>query len=109
MKPPRLVRLLPLALAASVAVSACGDDSNTLGPGNLEIAVAPTTMTLKPARRRTSTVTIVRSGDFDGAVNLSVTGLPDGVSAEPILGARRLKHRNHVFIGRRGARTAPRT
>lgn len=82
MRPPRFLRLLPLALATTVVAVACGDDEDTLGPGDLAITVSPTSLTLDAGTSEDVQVNVVRSGSFSGNVSLSADGLPAGVTAQ---------------------------
>jgi len=54
------------------------------------LAVTPTTVSVEQGKSVTATVAITRTGGFTGAVNLTVTGLPTGVThsfASPVMGA----------------------
>jgi uncharacterized membrane protein len=50
-------------------------------PGSFSLTVDPKTLTIQPGMNGTATVTITRTGGFAGAVTLSATGLPNGVTA----------------------------
>ena len=50
-------------------------------PGSFSLTVDPKTLTIQPGTNGTATVTITRTGGFTGAVTLSATGLPNGVTA----------------------------
>ena len=76
-----------MMLAAAIAISAgaftlsaCGDDGNDT-TGDIDIAVAPTTITIVQGGSAAATVTIDRSGTFAGGVALTATGQPSSVDA----------------------------
>lgn len=85
-----------MLLAAAVAISAgaftlsaCSDNGNDT-TGDIDITVAPVTITLIPGGSAAATITIDRSGTFAGSVTLGVTGEPaslDAVYAPASLGA----------------------
>jgi hypothetical protein len=57
-----------------------GDVSGT--PANdFSIAAAPTTLTVAPGASGTTTISIARTGTFTGAVTLTASGLPAGMTA----------------------------
>lgn len=84
-----------LALVVAALALACGDDDNTTNPQptpDFTMQVSPTTLEVaaEPAAAApaavalgdvTMTVTVTRSGGFDGAVTVTVEGLPTGVTA----------------------------
>jgi hypothetical protein len=54
----------------------------TVSPGqNFTLSAAPSTLTVNPGASVTSTIAIARTGGFTGAVALSASGLPSGVTA----------------------------
>jgi|GEM_PF-108982 len=60
---------------------------------NYSVSASPATLTVMRGATATSTINIARTGGFAGAVDLSVSGLPSGVtasfSADPTTGATR--------------------
>ena len=50
-------------------------------PGGFSLTVDPKVLTIQPGTNGTATVTITRTDGFAGAVTLSATGLPNGVTA----------------------------
>ena len=75
--------LLAAAIAISAGaftLSACSDNGNDT-TGDIDITVAPTTITVIRGGSAAATVTIDRSGTFAGGVGLAVTGEPAGVDA----------------------------
>ena len=50
-------------------------------PGSFSLTVDPKELTIQPGTNGTATVTITRTGGFAGAVTLTATGLPNGVTA----------------------------
>ena len=50
-------------------------------PGGFSLTVDPKALTIQSGTNGTATVTITRTGGFAGAVTLSATGLPNGVTA----------------------------
>jgi hypothetical protein len=60
------------ALALTVTAASLGD---------FALSVVPSTVTVTAGQSANTTVNIARSGGFTGAVNLTVTGLPAGVTA----------------------------
>jgi hypothetical protein len=55
-----------------------------VAPPNFLIAVAPATRSVLQGSNPTYTVTLTREGGFTGAVTVSATGLPTGVTAVPV-------------------------
>jgi hypothetical protein len=53
----------------------------TAAAGNFTLALNPTTLSVQQGATGTTTVTITRTNGFAGAVNLTATGLPNGVTA----------------------------
>ena len=49
--------------------------------GSFTISVAPTGLTVPQGSSGTSTITVALQGGFNGTINLSVSGLPNGVTA----------------------------
>lgn len=85
MFPRTLRRFLPLALAVSMALTACGDDMGPIQPaGGLEITLSPIALSLAPGGIEEVDVNVIRSGAFDGDVTIQAIGLPAGVTAAPL-------------------------
>jgi hypothetical protein len=78
----RAVRSAMLALLAAT-LSSCGSASTdgVVDPGSISISLGSAAGTLTAGGSTTVTVTVGRSGAFTGAVDLSVEGLPTGVTA----------------------------
>jgi hypothetical protein len=65
---------------ALLAAIACGDGGS--GPtGSITATVSPTSLTLAQGGSGTVTVTLTRGGGFSEVVNLTVEGMPTGVTA----------------------------
>ena len=72
-------RTLGTILAAMVV--GCGDGENGNGPAqSIALTATPSSLTLEQGTSGTVTVNLVRGGGFDGAVTVTVTGLPTGVT-----------------------------
>ena len=71
-----------LALALALAAACSGDDAGPTDPetGSISIALSPTSVSLAQGQSGTTTVTLMRSGGFSGAVELSLEGAPGGVT-----------------------------
>ena len=79
MRTPRLA-----LLAALVFALGCGSSSGPAILPNFTIAAAPSTVTLQSGgAARALTVTTGAVNGFNGSVNISLSGLPTGVSASP--------------------------
>jgi hypothetical protein len=79
----RLLRQTVLVIAAVAAPLACGgggDDPPTGGTGSIVLTASPATLSLQQGMSGTVTLSLSRSGGFAGAVSVSVTGLPTGVT-----------------------------
>lgn len=72
-----------LLLAALPLWAACDDDDdNGTGPTpSIEISAAPGVVTIAQGEDGAVTVTLTRSGGFDGPVDLAASDLPEGVTA----------------------------
>lgn len=80
-RPRSLLLLAALAICTGAAgLSACNDDGDDT-TGDIDINVAPGTITLIPGGSAAATITIDRSGTFAGGVTLGVTGEPAGLDA----------------------------
>jgi len=77
----RSTLLLALSLAASAAAAGCGG-SDTVGPGELQVAPASTVVVVAAGATAELNVAIARGGGFDGAVTLDAEGLPEGVTVQ---------------------------
>jgi hypothetical protein len=74
-----------LALGSTLVLAACGgDDEPTPPTQSFTLSVAPTTLSIQAGQTGTITPTITRSGGFTGAVQVTVTGLPTGVTASDL-------------------------
>lgn len=71
----------PATATASLTVRAKPGNPGPTGGFTLSLAAA--TMTLAQGAADSISVDIARTGDFEGAVNLSVNGAPDGITATP--------------------------
>ena len=76
-----------LALTTLALLSGCksgggdDDDDDPVGPtGSVNIVMSSATMSVAAGDSRAVTITAVRSGTFSGAIPLSVTGAPSGVT-----------------------------
>ena len=75
------------ALAALVIVAtlgACGGSSSSdavVDPGSISMSLASSSGTIAPASTSTIAVSVGRTGSFSGPVDLSIEGLPAGVTA----------------------------
>lgn len=69
------------ALALMGAVAACGGDGGSGPPGSIGVTASPTALTVQQGGSGTVTVTLTRGGGFADAVNVTVEGLPSGVTA----------------------------
>ncbi len=80
----RACRAGTLVLFAALGVGACGggDSGDPSGPiGAFSLAVSPGQLTLDQGGQTSLTVTVTRSGGFAGAVQVTLEGLPQGVTA----------------------------
>ena len=70
------------ALAAAVALSAlsCDDDEPTGNAGSFVIGVTPPSISIAQGATAFISISLLRDA-FDGAVSLTISGLPNGVSA----------------------------
>lgn len=70
-------------LIAVLAMSSCKGSDATTAPASQSIGIAVSTAELDVMCGSTGvmTVTLTRGGDFDGVVNVAVSGLPGGVTA----------------------------
>ncbi|MCC7054269.1 MAG: hypothetical protein IT355_13465 [Gemmatimonadaceae bacterium] len=76
-----LLALTTLALLTSCTSGGDDDDDDPVGPtGSVTIVTSSATMSVAAGDSRAVTITAVRSGTFSGAVPLSVTGAPAGVT-----------------------------
>lgn len=73
--------LLLLTTAVAGACSGGGDDGSPTEPGGISVSASPTAATVTAGGTATFTVTVGRTGSFTGPVNLTVEGLPSGVTA----------------------------
>lgn len=60
---------------------ACGDDDGSGPTFSIAVTASPTSLALDPGGTGTVTVTLVRNGGFTDPVNVTVEGLPTGVTA----------------------------
>ncbi len=80
----RLLRSHSTVLLVAGALLACSndDDGGSSGPvPTIQIAVAPTAMSVQQGGDATVTVILTRGGNFAGTVTATVDGLPPGLSA----------------------------
>jgi hypothetical protein len=78
-----------MASALLLLLAACGDDlgdgaSDTGLDGDVEVSTSGPTVRVRVGDAEELAVTIERTGGFEGAVTVSLAGLPDGVTAEPV-------------------------
>lgn len=81
MRPSRIVPLVSIAGAISILVAGCSSRSPT-SPRSLVLGLDRTRVTVAPGSSSRVTVTVERIG-FDGAVTVSLLGLPSSVHADP--------------------------
>lgn len=72
---------LPVLFAASTLVACGGGDNGTSPSPSISIAVTPSTVTIEQGESESLTVVVTREGGYAGAVDISVQGLPSGVTA----------------------------
>src|SRR5688572_13678883 len=68
------------ALALLTAIG-CGDDGGSEPEGSISVSGSPTTLSVPQGGTGTVTVTLTRGGGFAEPVNVTVEGLPTGVTA----------------------------
>lgn len=69
------------AVAAALAVAACSGGSDSSGPApSIQVTASPTALTVQQGQSGTVAVSLTRGGGFSAAVNVSVDGLPAGVT-----------------------------
>jgi uncharacterized membrane protein len=68
------------ALALMTAVG-CGDDDGNGPEGSISVTASPSALTVQQGASGTVTVTLTRGGGFADPVNVTVEGLPAGVTA----------------------------
>jgi len=73
-------RLSLTAIALFTAIG-CGDDDGSGPEGSIAVTASPTALTVPQGGSGTVTVTLTRGGGFAEAVNVTVEGLPAGVTA----------------------------
>jgi hypothetical protein len=59
----------------------CDDDEPTGSTGSIQVTVSPATLSVIQGTAGFVTVTLARAGGFSGVVSLTISNLPDGVSA----------------------------
>ena len=69
------------AALALAALSCDGDDDPTGNNGSFTIAVSPASQSVQRGTSTFVTVTLTRSGGFNGVVTLTISNSPAGVSA----------------------------
>jgi len=78
LKSPR--RVLSAAIALLTAIG-CGGGEDGSGPtGSIQLSASPSALTVQQGGTGTVIVTLVRGGGFADPVNVTVTGLPTGVT-----------------------------
>lgn len=70
-----------IALLLSIVVSACGSSGGTGPTPAFNLTLSANTTSIVPGAGGGVTVTVARTGGFDGAVTIVVEGLPQGVTA----------------------------
>lgn len=78
--PTPWVRAVIIAAAAALPGCSSGGGATSPPAGSFSIAASGATLTVQRGTSGTLTVTVSRSGGFSAAVDLSVTGLPAGVT-----------------------------
>ena len=68
-----------LLLAAAFSLTAC--DGATGNAGSFQIGVSPSAINIAQGASASVTLTLLRSGGFDGVVSIAISGSPNGVSA----------------------------
>lgn len=79
----RPARCLTLALMLPMAV-ACGSDAPTSPGPSMTLSLSAGSIPVVQGDSARVTATITRGGGFAGAVSLTVTGAPSGVTAQPV-------------------------
>ena len=73
------------AVAVLTAIGCGGGDDGGNGPtGSISVTASPTSLTLDPGATGTVTVTLVRGGGFADPVNVTIEGLPTGITATAV-------------------------
>jgi len=67
------------AVAGALSISACSSEDNPPA-GTLAVAVAPTSINVAPGGTGNAAASITRGGSFTGAVTLSASGAPAGIT-----------------------------
>ncbi|HZI28769.1 MAG TPA: hypothetical protein VFD64_11445 [Gemmatimonadaceae bacterium] len=70
-----------IAAVFVLAAQACDDDEPTGSTGSIQVTVAPATVSITQGTTGFVTATLAREGGFGGVVSLTVSNLPDGVTA----------------------------
>jgi hypothetical protein len=70
-----------MSALALIAAIGCGDDGGTEPEGSISVSVSPTSLSVPQGGTGTVTATLTRGGGFAEAVNVTVEGLPTGVTA----------------------------
>ncbi len=76
----RAIHGATLVLSAAV-LSSCGSSTDVVDPGSMNITLGSSAGTVTAGGSSTFTVAVTRTGAFAGAVDLSVEGLPSGVTS----------------------------
>ena len=78
---PGIAAALVAALLLGCSGGDKGGDGGTGPTSGIQVALDPPSLALAPGASVTTAVTVTRRGDFDGAVDLELTGAPAGVTA----------------------------
>src|SRR5688572_15516008 len=70
-----------IAAVFVLAAQACDDDEPTGSTASIQVTVAPATVSITQGTTGFVTATLAREGGFGGVVSLTVSNLPDGVTA----------------------------
>ncbi|MBC7790582.1 MAG: hypothetical protein H7Z74_11600 [Anaerolineae bacterium] len=76
-----LVMIAVLTLATGCLTDDTGTTEPGQGVGSIAMSISPTSATIAQGGSQIVTGTLTRSGTFNGAVTLSMTGVPTGVTA----------------------------
>lgn len=80
--PAVFLALLPILMVLTLA--GCGSGSSTAAaPGDYTLSATPASVSLAPGGSTTLSVLASATGSFAGTINVTITGLPAGITATP--------------------------